>query len=103
MVLNFIFYCVTLNAHSLLNNHIPVISSARVAVACEQAHLIGYREPAKRRKVWVKRPILLASFRLRLPPGGRNPIWNRRECSSGILKLTPKGDHLGVAQAFCDP
>ena len=21
----------------------------------------------------------------------------------GILNLTPKGDHLGVAQAFCDP
>ena len=50
-----------------------------------------------------KAPILLASFRLRLPPGRRNPIWNRRECTSGILKLTPKGDHLSVAQAFCDP
>ena len=24
-------------------------------------------------------------------------------CSSEILNLTPKGDHLGVAQAFCDP
>ena len=22
---------------------------------------------------------------------------------SEILNLTPKGDHLGVAQAFCDP
>ena len=21
----------------------------------------------------------------------------------GILNLTPKGDHLGMAQAFCDP
>ena len=31
------------------------------------------------------------------------PIWNRRGCSSEILNLTPKGDHLGVAQAFCDP
>ena len=31
------------------------------------------------------------------------PIWNRRECSSEILNLTPKGGHLGVAQAFCDP
>ena len=35
--------------------------------------------------------------------GGGTPIWNRRECSSEILNLTPKGDHLGVAQAFCDP
>ena len=26
-----------------------------------------------------------------------------RGCSSEILNLTPKGDHLGVAQAFCDP
>ena len=24
-------------------------------------------------------------------------------CLSEILNLTPKGDHLGVAQAFCDP
>ena len=30
-------------------------------------------------------------------------IWNRRGCSSEILNLTPKGDHLGVAQGFCDP
>ena len=37
-----------------------------------------------------------------LNPGG-SPIWNRRRCSSEILNLTPKGDHLGVAQAFCDP
>ena len=29
--------------------------------------------------------------------GGRTPIWNRRGCSSEILNLTPKGDHLGVA------
>ena len=35
-------------------------------------------------------------------PGG-TPIWNRRGCSSEILNLTPKGDHLGAAQAFCDP
>ena len=31
------------------------------------------------------------------------PIWNRRGCSLKILNLTPKEDHLGVAQAFCDP
>ena len=36
-------------------------------------------------------------------PGGETPIWNRRGCSSEILNLTPKGDHPGVAQAFCDP
>ena len=35
--------------------------------------------------------------------GGRTPIWNRQGCSSEILNLTPKGDHLGVVQAFCDP
>ena len=35
--------------------------------------------------------------------GGGTPIWNRRGCSSEILNLTPKGDHLGVAQAICDP
>ena len=34
---------------------------------------------------------------------GETPIWNRRGCSSEILNLTPKGDHLGVAHAFCDP
>ena len=31
------------------------------------------------------------------PGGGGTPIWNRRGCSSEILNLTPKGDHLGVA------
>ena len=30
-------------------------------------------------------------------PAGKTPIWNRRGCSSEILNLTPKGDHLGVA------
>ena len=35
--------------------------------------------------------------------GGGTLIWNRWGCSSEILKSTPKGDHLGVAQAFCDP
>ena len=32
-----------------------------------------------------------------VPRGGGTPIWNRRGCSSEILNLTPKGDHLGVA------
>ena len=35
--------------------------------------------------------------------GGGTPKWNRRGCSSKMLNLTPKRDHLGVAQAFCDP
>ena len=30
-------------------------------------------------------------------------VWGGGGCSSEILNLTPKGDHLGVAQAFCDP
>ena len=34
--------------------------------------------------------------------GGGTPIWNRQGCSLEILNLTPKGDHLGVAQVFCD-
>ena len=34
--------------------------------------------------------------------GGGTPIWNRRGCSSESLNLTRKGDHPGVAQAFCD-
>ena len=34
---------------------------------------------------------------------GGTLILNRRGCSSEILNLTPKGDHLGVAQAFCGP
>ena len=36
-------------------------------------------------------------------PGWGTPIWNRRGCSSEILNLTPNGDYLGMAQAFCDP
>ena len=42
-----------------------------------------------------------------MPGGGgggeETPIWNRRGRSSEILNLTPKEDHLGVVQAFCDP
>ena len=34
---------------------------------------------------------------------GGTPIWNRWGCSTEILNLTPKGDHLGMAKAFCDP
>ena len=34
--------------------------------------------------------------------GGGLPYETDGGCSSEILNLTPKGDHLGVAQAFCD-
>ena len=47
--------------------------------------------------------IALTSFALAHSRTRAVPIWNRRGCSSEILNLTPKGDHLGVAQAFCDP
>ena len=46
---------------------------------------------------------LLEQLKCFAPGGGGTPIWNRRGCSSEILNLTPKGDRLGVAQAFCDP
>ena len=35
-------------------------------------------------------------------PGGDSHM-KQKGCSSEIWNLTPKGDHLGVAQAFCDP
>ena len=38
-----------------------------------------------------------------IPGGGGGDSHMKRGCSSEILNLTPKGDHLGVAQAFCDP
>ena len=41
-------------------------------------------------------PLIDMGFLTKLPGGG-TPIWNRRGCSSEILNLTPKGDHLGVA------
>ena len=34
---------------------------------------------------------------------GGAPIWIRQGCSSEILNLTPKGDHLGVTEAFETP
>ena len=42
---------------------------------------------------------LLKSFS---PRGWGTPLWIRQGCSSEILNLTPKGDHLGVAQTYCD-
>ena len=48
--------------------------------------------------------MLQKAFELGFILGGwGTPRWNRQGCSSEILNLTPKGDHLGVAQAFCDP
>ena len=35
--------------------------------------------------------------------GGGTPVWNRQGYWLENLNLTPKGDHLGVAQAFCGP
>ena len=35
--------------------------------------------------------------------GGGAPIWNIRDARREMLNSTPKGEHLGVAQAFCDP
>ena len=39
------------------------------------------------------------SVRMSIPGGGGL----RYETDGEILNLTPKGDHLGVAQGFCDP
>ena len=41
--------------------------------------------------------LILSKHRGEDVPRGGTPIWNRRGCSSEILNLTPKGDHLGVA------
>ena len=38
-----------------------------------------------------------------VPPGGGDFHMKQTGMLVGILNLTPKGDHLGVAQAFCDP
>ena len=35
--------------------------------------------------------------------GGGNSHMEQTGMLVEILNLTPKGDHLGVAQAFCDP
>ena len=52
-----------------------------------------------RKRNFSKQPSLL---QWRFSGPGGTPIWNRRGCSSKILNLTPKGDHLGVAHALCD-
>ena len=57
----------------------------------------------KVRNRFVGSPCRLPTTSTALPRGAGTPIWNRRGCSSEILNLSPKGDHLGVAQAFCDP
>ena len=35
--------------------------------------------------------------------GGGDSHMKQTGCSLDILNSTPKGDHWGVAQAFCDP
>ena len=50
----------------------------------------------------MERTRVCLPYLLEVKPGG-TPIWNRRGCSSEILNLTPEGNHLGVAQALCDP
>ena len=43
-------------------------------------------------------------IQVRSPPGGGGDSHMKQTgCSSEILNLTPKEDHLGVAQGFCDP
>ena len=38
-----------------------------------------------------------------VPRRGGNSQVEQTGMQSEILNLTPKGDHLGVTQAFCDP
>ena len=38
-----------------------------------------------------------------LLPGGRDSHMKQTGILVGNFEFTPKGDHLGVAQAFCDP
>ena len=47
--------------------------------------------------------LMLTPAKLNASIPRKTPIWNRQGCSSEILNLTPKGDHQGVPQAFCDP
>ena len=64
----------------------------------------------QRVRLVVTTSIMLISHRLadyaekllQKAPVGGTPLWNKRACSSEILNLTTKGDHLSVAQAFCD-
>jgi len=75
--------------------------------AFEQLHHEILNEHAPLKQTIVrgnKVPYMTEQWRKAISPGGKGaPIWNRRGCSSEILNLTSKGDHLGVAQAFCDP
>ena len=61
------------------------------------------------KKISIKKPNLIAivgSFIpvwVIFPGGGGDSHMEQTGMLVGILNLTPKGDHLGVAQAFCDP
>ena len=65
----------------------------------------------KSTKISVKNILLALSFINRRPRYpvciiqclGGIPIWNRQGHLSEILNSTPKGDHLGLVEAFCDP
>ena len=47
---------------------------------------------------------LVISMRYVIPTGGGGGDFHMHGTdSSEILNLIPKGDHLGVAQTFCDP
>ena len=71
-------------------NSIPILTSGTSMLE----ELDSLCEEVRRHFLWLRPPV---------GGGGGPPIWNRWGCSSEILNLTPKGDHLGVAQAFCDP
>ena len=47
--------------------------------------------------------ILVIKLDNRVAGLGGTPMWNRWGCLLEILDLTPKGDHLGMTQAFYDP
>ena len=64
-----------------------------------------YREHLLRNKDFLFVDIKKYKINLKpiCPGGWGTPTWNRWGCLSEILNLTRKRDHLGVAQAFCDP
>ena len=88
----------------------PLVFSIALTESLEQANIkvLANEDILLRTHCW-SRCILGAQTRgtqneCCVPPGGGGtPICNGRGCSSEILNLTPKGDYLGVAQAFCDP
>ena len=78
-------------------DNVVILSSMRYVLRFEHAHRLKQYNDRR-----MTRGQTTCSLE-RTPGRGGTPIWNRRGCSSEILNLTPKGEHLGVAQAFCDP